>query len=128
VTPTQGADPAAWRWGAAHPARFDHPLLRFVPGLGALTRIATPSAGDSETVNRAGLRAEAGGIFANVHGAGFRGVFDLAEPAGAFAIIATGQSGHPLSPHWADQLARWRDGLLLRIGAEAPRERISLVP
>jgi penicillin amidase len=128
VTPTQGADPAAWRWGAAHPARFEHALLRFVPGLGALTRIATPSAGDGETVNRAGLRAEPGGIFANVHGAGFRGVFDLADPGGAFAIIATGQSGHPMSPHWADQLARWRDGALLRVGAEAPRGRISLVP
>ena len=127
VSATHGADPAAWRWGAAHPARFEHPLLRFVPGLGALTRIATPSAGDGETVNRAGLRAEAGGIFANVHGAGFRGVFDLAEPGGAFAIIATGQSGHPMSPHWSDQLARWRDGSLLRLDA-ATGGRIRLEP
>ena len=127
VAPTQGADPAAWRWGAAHPARFEHPLLRFVPGLGALTRIATPSAGDGETVNRAGLRAEAVGIFANVHGAGFRGVFDLADPGGAFAIIATGQSGHPMSPHWSDQLARWRDGALLRL-APGAGGRILLTP
>jgi penicillin amidase len=125
-----GGDPAAWRWGAAHPARFDHPLLRFVPGLGALTRIATPSPGDGETVNRAGLRAEAGGIFANVHGAGFRGVFDLADPSGTHAIIATGQSGHPMSAHWADQLARWRDGAVLRLGLPtgSPGGRVVLAP
>ncbi len=127
---THGADPAAWRWGAAHPARFDHPLLRFVPGLGALTRIATPSPGDGETVNRAGLRAAPGAIFANVHGAGFRGVFDLADPSGTHAIIATGQAGHPMSAHWADQLLRWRDGALVRLTrpAGSPGGRVVLAP
>ncbi|BDG71971.1 penicillin acylase family protein [Roseomonas fluvialis] len=130
LVPVHGADPAAWRWGAAHPARFDHPLLRFVPGLGALTRIATPSPGDGETVNRAGLRAEPGGIFANVHGAGFRGVFDLADPSGTHAIIATGQSGHPMSGHWSDLLARWRDGGVIRLGLPtgSPGGRVVLAP
>ena len=32
-----GADPAAWRWGAAHQAVFAHPVLRAIPVLGALT-------------------------------------------------------------------------------------------
>ena len=53
-----GVRTKVYLWGAAHPVRFEHPLLRFVPGLGALTRIATPTPGDGETVNRAGLRAE----------------------------------------------------------------------
>jgi penicillin amidase len=125
-----GADPAAWRWGAAHQARFEHPLLRFVPGLGALTRIATPTGGDGETVGRAGLRAGPDGRFDNVHGAGLRGVFDLADPDGAFAVVATGQSGHPMSPHWADQLPAWRAGRLLRLAAPqgAPGGRIRLAP
>jgi penicillin amidase len=126
LAPDHGADPAAWRWGTAHPARFEHPLIRFVPGLGALTRIAAPTAGDGETVNRAGLRAMPGGLFANVHGAGFRGVFDLAGPEATHAIIATGQSGHPMSPHWADQLDRWRAGALLRLGpATGPALRLA---
>jgi penicillin amidase len=130
LAPVHGADPAAWRWGAAHPARFDHPLLRFIPGLGALTRLSTPTPGDGETVNRAGLRAESAGLFANVHGAGFRGVFDLADPGGAFAIIATGQSGHPMSRHWSDQLLGWRDGALLRLepAPDSPGGRILLTP
>jgi penicillin amidase len=130
LAPIHGADPAAWRWGAAHPARFDHPLLRFVPLLGDLARISVPTPGDGETVNRAGHRGESRGIFANGHGAGFRGVFDLADPAGAFAVIATGQSGHPMSPHWSDLTPRWRAGGLLRLGPQEgpPAGRITLAP
>jgi penicillin amidase len=130
LSAVHGPDPSAWRWGAAHTARFEHAVLRFVPGLGALSRIETPTAGDGETVNRAGMRGEQGGMFPNVHGAGFRGVFDLADPAGAHVVIATGQSGHPMSPHWSDMLAPWREGRLLRLGPVdgAAAARISLVP
>ncbi|WP_338148330.1 penicillin acylase family protein [Neoroseomonas eburnea] len=130
LAPVHGADPASWRWGPAHQARFEHALLRFLPGLGALTRITTPSGGDGETVNRAGHRGEVGGMFGNVHGAGFRGVFDLADPAAAHVVIATGQSGHPMSRHWADQMPAWRDGGLLRLGPieEPPAGRIHLAP
>lgn len=113
-----GADPAAWRWGSTHVAVFEHPLLRFVPVLGDLTRLETPTAGDGETLRRAAFRGDGPG-FADVHGAGFRGVFDLASPDGALGVLATGQSGHPMSIHYADQLPRWRDGRLLPIGPSA---------
>lgn len=98
-----GPDPAAWRWGAAHQARFQHPLLRFLPMLGAWSTIAVPTPGDGETVNRGGL----GAGFAHVHGAGLRAVFDLSRPDGAWAVIGTGQSGNPLSRHWSDQTPLW---------------------
>ena len=111
---THGADPAAWRWGAAHPAVFEHPLLRFIPVLGGLTRLSVPSAGDGQTV----LRASPGANFTNVHGAGLRMVADLASADGLLAIIATGQSGHPLSRHWGDLLGLWRDGTMLRLTRE----------
>ena len=81
-----------------------------MPGLGGLTRLITPTAGDGETVNRAGLRAEEEGLFSNIHGAGFRGVFDLSDPAGAWVVIATGQSGHPLSRFYDDLGVLWRRG------------------
>jgi penicillin amidase len=99
-----GPDPSTWRWDAAHRARFEHPLLRFVPFLGDWTRIEVPTGGDDQTVNRGGM---AGSSFAHVHGPGLRAVFDLAQAGGAFAVIGTGQSGHPLSRHWADQTAIW---------------------
>ncbi len=49
-----GADPAAWRWGRAHPAVFAHPMLRAIPILGRLVegRIAAP--GDETTIDLGG--------------------------------------------------------------------------
>ncbi|MCA0449303.1 MAG: penicillin acylase family protein, partial [Proteobacteria bacterium] len=66
----------------------------------------------------------------NIHGAGFRGVFDLSDPAGAWVVIATGQSGHPMSRHWSDLLPAWRDGALLRLGPieGEPAGRLRLLP
>jgi penicillin amidase len=121
-----GADPRQWRWGAAHIARFDHAMLRFIPYLRDWVGLSTAPGGDGETVARALFR---GGGFAVVQGAGFRGVMDLAAPDGAYAVIATGQSGHPFSRHWGDMLPLWRDGALLPLAA--PREvtgRIRLNP
>lgn len=111
-----GPDPAAWRWGEAHRALFEHPLLRYVPLLSRLTRISVPTPGDDETVNRGGYRPD----FAHVHGAGLRLVADLGSPDGLLAVIATGQSGNPLSSHWADLNAAWAAGHPLRLGREAP--------
>ncbi|HEY4251680.1 MAG TPA: penicillin acylase family protein [Roseomonas sp.] len=111
---TYGTDPASWRWGLAHTARFEHPLLRFIPALAALTRLETPAAGDGETLLRAGFRAEQDD-FRAIHGAGLRAVFDLADPTDTLAVIATDQSGHPMSRHWGDLLPAWRDGLVLRL-------------
>jgi penicillin G amidase len=131
-----GPDPAAWRWGAAHVARFEHPLLRFVPLLGTLTRLEVATGGDGETVSRGGMRgggAGAGpGRFAHVHGAGLRLVADLADPDRTLAVIATGQSGHPLSRHWGDLLPAWRDGGTVALGrapaAGAVTGRLRLLP
>lgn len=124
-----GRDPAAWRWGAEHVARFEHPLLRFLPGLGWLTRLEVPTGGDGETLSRGGFRDGMGG-FAHLHGAGLRAAFDLADPDGVLAMIATGQSGHPLSDRWGDLVEPWRRGETLRLGRQPDREtgRITLTP
>ena len=118
-----GADPALWRWGDAHRARFTHPLLRGVPWLlGA--DLATP--GDGQTVNRGGMAPD----FSHVHGAGLRLVADLGSPDRLLAMIATGQSGHPLSRHWMDLAEPWASGGMLRLGAAAEHEtgRMTLSP
>ena len=126
-----GRDPAAWRWGAAHVAGFDHPLLRFIPVLRDLTRLEIATGGDGETLARGGMRGGAGANpFAHLHGAGFRGVFDLDDPDGILAMIATGQSGHPLSDRYGDLLGRWQAGEMLRLTRQpaVERGRIELQP
>ncbi|WP_368417997.1 penicillin acylase family protein [Rhodovarius sp.] len=120
LTPTHGPDLAAWRWGTAHPAIFEHPLLRALPVLRDLTRLSAPSAGDGQTVLRATPQGGMAGhtSFTNSHGAGLRLVADLATTDGLLAITATGQSGHPLSAHWGDMLPLWRDGTMPRLSRE----------
>ncbi|MCS6933460.1 MAG: penicillin acylase family protein [Acetobacteraceae bacterium] len=118
-----GADPARWRWGDAHRARFLHPLLRFVPILGPWLGAEVPTPGDGQTVNRGGMAAD----FSHIHGPGLRLVADLSSPDGLWAIIATGQSGHPMSRHWLDLTGRWAAGGLLQLGAAADHEAGSIL-
>ncbi|EFH10210.1 penicillin acylase family protein [Teichococcus cervicalis] len=133
LSQAHGPDPTAWRWGNAHQARFEHPLLRFVPLLRDLTGLVIASPGDEHTVNRGGM---AGSGFAHVHGPGLRLVADLASPDGIWAVIGSGQSGNPLSRHWGDQLRLWagqaeNGELLLRLGAvgdAAGSPRLVLAP
>jgi penicillin G amidase len=113
-----GPDPAAWRWGQAHQARFEHPLLRFIPGVNRLIGLNAPVGGDGETVQRQGLRGGGSDPYQALHGAGLRFVADLGAAETSFAIIGTGQSGHPMSAHWGDLLEAWRIGGMRRLGRE----------
>jgi penicillin amidase len=126
-----GRDPGAWRWADVHQARFEHPLLRGLPLLGRLSRLQAATAGDGQTLNRGGLRGGEGlDGFRHVHGAGLRLVADLADTEATLAMIATGQSGNPLSRHWGDLLRPWRDGETLRLTREpaAVAGRVTLSP
>lgn len=100
----------SWRWGDAHEAHHDHPVLGHNPLLGWLMNIRQSTSGGDFTLNR-GLTAGTGPEpFANVHGAGYRGVYDFADPDSSVFIIATGQSGHPFSAHYDDLADLWRRG------------------
>ena len=43
--------------------------------------------------------------------AGYRQVFTVGAWDDAQTVIATGQSGHPLSDHYDDQITMWREGV-----------------
>ena len=107
-----GDDPAAWRWGDVHQAVFAHPLLRSIPILGPFTTITIPSPGDDNTIDRGGMNA----ALQSVHGASYRGVYDLADLDRSLFMIAPGQSGNPLSAHARDFALRWRDGATVTLG------------
>ncbi len=121
-----GGDPAAWRWGAAHVARFEHPLLRLLPWLGRLGGADIASPGDDTTVDRGGFARG----FDSIHGASYRGVYDLADLDRSRFVIAPGQSGHVLSRFAGNFAQRWRDGGTVEIGsATGPgAPHIALVP
>jgi penicillin G amidase len=108
-----GPDPTQWRWGDAHPAVFAHPVLRTLPVLGSLTTLSIPSPGDDTTLDRGGITYSQ---FQSVHGAAYRGVYDLADLDRSLFIVAPGQSGNPLSRHARDFLVRWRDGATITLG------------
>ena len=113
-------------WGDAHPAVFAHPVLRGIPLLGPLTTLSIPSPGDDTTLDRGSPNARQEGV----HGASYRGVYDLADLDRSLFMLAPGQSGNPLRAHARDLLRRWRDGVTLTLGrtAASVTESIELTP
>lgn len=106
-----------WRWGDLHPARFPHQVFSGWPVIGRFADLEIPADGDGYTVNRSAMRVnDPARPYAGVHGAGFRGIYNLADLSRSRFIIATGQSGNPLSAHYADMIEDWRDGRYHRLG------------
>lgn len=112
ITATEGPDPAAWRWGDVHIARFPHPLLSLLPLLGDRGGAAISVGGGDDTL----LRSNTGGRgFTAIQGASYRGVYDLANPDRSLFMIAPGQSGHFASLMARHFLEAWRDGKMITI-------------
>lgn len=106
--------------GAADVARFSPPYLGDVPVLGRLFTSEVATDGGHDTINRGQMRvAQQDEPFRNVHGAGFRAVFDLADLDRSRFMIAVGQSGNPLSRHFLDLALPWRDFAWLALPAAA---------
>lgn len=119
LTDKHGPDMAAWRWGAEHVAPLAHPLLGRLPVVGGWFRQVVETDGDGFTVNRGTSRlSDPTAPFTHVHGAGFRAVYDLSDLANSRYVIATGQSGNPLSAHWGDFVERWRQGGSVRLAGD----------
>ena len=111
---THGHDMADWRWGEAHAVNMKSRILGEVPAVGSWFEIDMESGGEKETVNAGGFNvADPERPFAQNHGAGYRAVYDLADPERSVFIQSTGQSGNPLSSHYADYAEAWRDGRYL---------------
>ena len=110
IKDTYGLDLQSLRWGDAHEATHDHPTLGEVPVLNWFVNIRQSTSGGDNTLLRGRTSGEDPNPFQNVHAAGFRGVYDFADPDSSVFIISTGQSGHPLSRHYDDLGELWRRG------------------
>ncbi len=83
-----------------------------MPLLGSWLFTPLETDGDEYTVNRgtADIDYESDDpVYPHVHGASMRAIFDLANLDDSRFMLAGGQSGNPLSPHYRDLLPRWRD-------------------
>ena len=117
-------------WGEAHRARFSHPLAGRIPLLGGLLNREIATSGGPTTVNRGGSRfRDDRDPFRHAHGAGYRAIYDLADPDRSRFIQSVGQSGNPFSPHYDDLVELWRDGAYISLDpARAPVHHLILRP
>ncbi len=122
-----GPDIASWRWGAAHSAGFGAPALRAIPFLDRLTEARIAAPGSDATVGRGGVRQD---NFESVHGAAYRGIYDLADQERSRFLVSPGQSGNPLSNLSRNFLQRWHDGDTISISSRptSVAVRIGLSP
>jgi len=112
LTDTLGPDMDEWKWGSLHRTNPIHPLASVYKELGALLNPPSVSlGGDGDT-------AQAAGTFPGVSYAVSltsvaRYLFDLGDWDNSRWIVPLGSSGHPGSPHYADQAELWSDVKLI---------------
>ncbi|EBA07293.1 penicillin acylase family protein [Sagittula stellata] len=110
IDETYGTQLEALRWGDAHVAIHRHPVLGDIPIVRTFVNIRQNTSGGDFTLLRGRTAGTGSEPFANVHAAGYRGVYDFADPDSSVFIMSTGQSGHPLSRHYDDLGQLWRRG------------------
>lgn len=124
---TYGTALESLRWGDAHQATHDHQVLGEIPALSWFVNIRQSTSGGDNTLLRGLTSGRDPEPFLNVHGAGYRGVYDFADPDSSVFIIATGQSGHPLSRHYDDLGEIWRRGEYIPMSLDPDLARAAAV-
>jgi penicillin amidase len=107
---SRGPDPAGWSWGALHAAELRHPLGIVKALRSLLNRGPYPFGGDENTVRLAAFRSGGNGrpAFGPVTtGPNYRFVVDTGDWESAWSAVSPGQSGHPASANYDDQVGLW---------------------
>jgi penicillin amidase len=100
-----------WRWGAVHKTRPRHTLSAAFPDLGELLDPPSVSThGNSDTPLAGGYSTEP---YVITSLSVTRYIFDLNDLRNSRWSIPLGSSGHPGSPHYADQANLWADVKLI---------------
>lgn len=115
-----GSDPARWRWGIPHQATHTEQPFALFPLIGRLFERDIEISGGPFTLLRADNNMASSRPYAAIHGAGYRGVYDLGAPDASRYMISTGESGNLFSPHFDDLMGLWAHGGTVTI-ATAPK-------
>ncbi len=113
-----GSDPARWRWGVPHQATHTEQPFALFPLIGQLFERDIEVSGGPFTLLRADNNMASNRPYAAIHGAGYRGVYDLAGPDTTRYMISTGESGNLFSPHVDDLLQLWARGSTVTIATD----------
>ncbi len=113
-------------WGELHSTSFQHQIFDRIPILGELLKLKIATPGGHDTINRASPSMKRGDLwrFPNVHGPSYRAVYDLDNLDNSRFLIATGQSGNPLSKFYGNFLLRWRDGNYVKLDGTSTEEKV----
>jgi penicillin G amidase len=104
-----GQDPRKWAWGKVHQVEFNHLFGRGRFLRAMFNRGQYPIGGDEDTVwmTASDLQMPFGLVRTS---ATYRQVLDVGDWDRSTAVLSTGQSGQPTSPHYADMIELWREG------------------
>ncbi len=127
IAENHGEAVEAVRWGDAHVATHDHPVLGNTPILEWVVNIRQSTSGGDHTLQRAKTSGEDPNPFHNVHAGAYRGVYDFADPDSSVFITSTGQSGHPLSRHYDNLGELWRRGEYIPMSLDPDLARAAAV-
>lgn len=98
-----------WTWGRVHQIQFSHLLSSVRLLRPILNRGPYPIPGDGSTVLQTATKAGDPTKVALVSPT-YRSIMEVGNWDTAMAVINTGQSGHPVSRHYDDQMSLWRAG------------------
>lgn len=104
-----GPDPEGWRWGVTHATDLRHPLGVVGVLRAFLNRGPYPSGGDAYTVWVAGFNTGGSSFGPVTAGPNYRFVVDTGNWDQGRSVIFPGQSGHPASPSYDDQIDLWHN-------------------
>ncbi|MDX1664476.1 MAG: penicillin acylase family protein [Candidatus Promineifilaceae bacterium] len=104
-----GKDSADWQWGTLRKLLLKHPMGE-QPPFGAIYNLGPfPFGGDTNTIAQASVRLDDPTANPSVIPS-MRLLVDAGNPSHNRVSLPGGQSGNPLSPHYADLLPLWREG------------------
>ena len=119
-----GGDMGQWQWERVHQARPKHNLSAAFPELAELLDPpAIPSSGDGDTPLQGGYSPANPATVTSLSVARYS--YDPSDWENSLWVVPLGSSGHPGSPHYADQSETWRQVKMIPMGYDWGRIKAS---
>ncbi len=110
-----GDDLSKWQWEQVHQARPKHNLSAAFPELAELLDPpAIPTSGDGDTPLQGGYSSAAPATVTSLSVARYS--YNPSDWEDSLWVVPLGSSGHPGSPHYADQSETWRQVKMIPMG------------